>query len=126
MRFFKSSQFSFKAVALAFSILITIGLGSLGIVWMRVEISQAAADSGQLEKEISDKTRELLSLNEKRAKALLPVSLKTLVNGRLRQPDPSNVIFVQPVELESRQSLPPAVPTTNPIYAGQSTPSLLP
>ena len=122
MRFFKSSQFSFKAVALAFSILITIGLGSLGIVWMRVEISQAAADSGQLEKEISDKTRELLSLNEKRAKALLPVSLKTLVNGRLRQP----VIFVQPVELESRQSLPPAVPTTNPIYAGQSTPSLLP
>lgn len=128
MRFFKSFQFSFKAVALAFAILLTTGLGSLGIVWLRVEISQVAADSGNLEKEISDKSRELRSMTEKRAKALNPVALKTLVNGRLRKPDATRVIFVQPDEFQRRQSLPlPSLhgsTRTKPIYAGRSTPLL--
>jgi hypothetical protein len=119
MRFFKSSQFSFKAVALAFSILLTTGLGSLAIVWLRVEISQAAADSGKLEKEIYDKSRKLRNMTEKRAKALHPVALKTLVDGRLQKPETARVLFVQPDDFQRRQSLPLPKRKSH-IYAGST------
>ena len=109
MKSLKSQRVSAKALVLGGALLTTIGLGSLGIVWLRVEISSAAVDARKLEKQVSENARELRGLNEKRAKALNPASLKALVAGRLAKPNPSRVFFVDRTELQRRQSLPPPI-----------------
>ena len=89
------------------ALLTTIALGSLGIVWLRVEISRTAEDSRKLEKQVAENARELRGLNAKRAKELNPSSLKALVGNRLSKPNPSRVFFVKDADLQLRQSLPP-------------------
>jgi len=103
----KKRRISAKTLVLGGALLTTIGLGALGIVWLRVEISSAALEARKLEKQVSESARELRGLNEKRAKALNPASLKALVAGRLAKPNPSLVYFVDRTELQRRQSLPP-------------------
>lgn len=106
MKLLKSFHIPSKALVLGGALLTTIGLGSLGIVWLRLEISSVAEDSRKLEKEVTDNARELRGLNTKRAKALNPASLKSLVSNRLSKPDSSRVIFVQRQDLQRRQSIP--------------------
>ena len=106
MKLLKSLRVQSKTLIFSGALLTTIGLGSLGIVWLRLEISSVAEDSQKLEKEVSDHARELRGLNTKQAKVLNPASLKSLVSGRLAKPNPSSVIFVQPHDLQRRQNLP--------------------
>ena len=95
-----------KLLIVGSAMLATIGFGSLGIVWLRVEISRTAEDSRNLEKEVSDKARELRSLNTKRAKWLNPASLKALAAGRLVKPGIKQQIFVNSIDFERMQQLP--------------------
>ena len=109
MKSFPLFRISPKGLVVGCSMLATIGLGSLGIVWLRVEISRAAEDARKFEKEVSEDARELRGLNEKKAKALNPGSLKALAAGRLAKLDSSQVIFVDPAEMQRRQTLPPPI-----------------
>jgi hypothetical protein len=107
MRLLKPFRMPMRSLFIGAALLITVGLGSLGIVWLRLEISQVANDSRRLEKKVSDSARELRGFNAKRAKALTPSSLKSLVAGRLAKPSPSSVFFVNSTEFQRRQNLPP-------------------
>ena len=107
MKFFNSIKSSSRFLLTGIALLTTIALGSLGIVWLRVEISRTAEDSRKLEKQVAENARELRGLNAIRAKELNPTSLKTLVDNRLSKPDPSRVFFVKDSDLQRRQSLPP-------------------
>ncbi|MBG29162.1 MAG: hypothetical protein CMI31_04065 [Opitutae bacterium] len=105
MKFFQSIKSSSKFLLTGIALLTTIAAGSLGIVWLRVEISRTAEDSRKLEKEVAENARELRGLNAKRAKELNPSSLKALVGNRLSKPKPSRVFFVKDAEFQRRQSL---------------------
>ena len=94
MKSFPLFRISPKGLVVGCSMLATIGFGSLGIVWLRVEISRASEDARKLEKQVSEDARELRGLNEKKAKALNPGSLKALTAGALKAaigPDESYV-----------------------------------
>ena len=67
-----SFQMSPKGIIFGCVLLTTIGLGSLGIVWLRVEISSASKEARQLEKQVSENARELRGLEEKVAKLSTP------------------------------------------------------
>ena len=106
MKIFNWFRRASKLLIVGSAMLATIGFGSLGIVWLRVEISRTAEDSRNLEKEVSDKARELRSLNAKRAKWLNPASLKALAVGRLVKPDAKQQIFVKSSDFERKQLQP--------------------
>ena len=108
MKFFNSIKSSSRFLLMGIALLTTIALGSLGIVWLRVEISRTAEDSRKLEKQVAENARELRGLNAKRAKELNPSSLKALVGNRLSKPNPSRVFFVKDSDLQRSQSLPPS------------------
>jgi len=105
VKFFQSIKSSSKFLLTGIALLATVAAGSLGIVWLRVEISRTAEASRKLEKEVAENARELRGLNAKRARELNPTSLKALVGNRLDKPKPSRVFFVQDAEFQRRQSL---------------------
>jgi len=110
----KSSPVWSLSLVVGITLLVTTGLGSLGVVWLRVEISRVAEDSRKLEKQVTENARELRSLSAKRAKALNPSSLKRLVSGRLSKPPSNHVVFVHQEDLERRQLIPsPHFPKVN-------------
>lgn len=94
------------ALVLGATLIATTGLGALGIVWTRVEISKIAESSRNLERDVNENARKLRALNTKRAKTLNPASLKSLVEGRLIKPARSKVIFVRVDDLQKRQEWP--------------------
>ena len=106
MKIFNWFRMASRLLIVGSTMVATIGFGSLGIVWLRVEISRTAEDSRNLEKEVSDRTRELDSLNAKRAKWLNPASLRALTAGRLVKPDANQEIFVKSIDFERKQLLP--------------------
>ena len=105
MKYFLSIKSSSKFLLVGIALLTTIATGSLGIVWLRVEISRTAEASRKLEKQVAENARELRGLNAKRARELNPSSLKALVGKRLDKPKPSRVFFVKDTEFQRRQSL---------------------
>ena len=126
MKYFQSIKSSSKFLLIGIALLTTIAAGSLGIVWLRVEISRTAEASRKLEKEVAENARELRGLNAKRARELNPSSLKALVGNRLDKPKPSRVFFVKDAEFQRRQylSLPRNLRQTK-ISSGNSQPLVL-
>ena len=82
--------------------LLLSGLGALGIVWLRMEISEVAAVCGQLEDDRERVNRRLRDLRGQRSAAMRPTRIAQLVQGRLEMPPPSRQLYVTPEDLRRR------------------------
>ena len=101
--------------AVGLSTLLLSGLGALGIVWLRMEISEVAAACGQLEDDREKVNRRLRDLRGQRSAAMRPTRIAQLVQGRLEMPPPSKQFYVTPEDMRRRlvqedttQALPPS------------------
>ncbi len=86
------TRFGRLGVMLGFACLGLFGTGALGIVWIRMEISEVANSCGQLEDEREIVNRRVRDLRGRRAAAMRPMRLAQLVSGRLEMP-PSTLRF---------------------------------
>jgi hypothetical protein len=77
-------------------VLLTVlgGGGAIGIVWLRMDISDVAARCGVLEDEREVLSREVQELRGQRSWALRPSTLASMVEGRLFMPSSSQTIHV--------------------------------
>ena len=82
--------------------LLLSGLGALGIVWLRMEISEVAAVCGQLEDDRERVNRRLRDLRGQRSAAMRPTKIAQLVQGRLEMPPPSRQLYVTPEDFRTR------------------------
>ena len=81
---------------------VVVGVGSIGMVWMRLEISGIAAACRVLEDEREVLLREVQELRGQRSWAMRPSVLASLVEGRLLMPTPERTIHVSKRELYLR------------------------
>ena len=82
--------------------LMFFGGGALGIVWMRMEISEVARSCGKLEGEMEVVSRGVQDLRGQRSKSLRPSSLAIMVNGRLHMPVQKKTFHVSELDMDSR------------------------
>lgn len=77
-------------------ILLTVigGGGAIGIVWLRMDISDVAAKCGVLEDEREVLSREVQELRGQRSWALRPSTLASMVEGRLSMPAPRQTFHI--------------------------------
>ena len=83
--------------AITLVVLMTIfgGACAIGIVWLRMDISDVAAKCGVLEDEREVLSREVQELRGQRSWALRPSTLASMVEGRLAMRDPGKLIMYQ-------------------------------
>ena len=72
------------------------GVGSLGLVWMRMKVSTIANECGDLEDELEIVARA------QRSRAMRPSNLASLVQGRLKMPDQKLTFHVTKEEMDKR------------------------
>ena len=90
----KDKRFTrFGAVVSLFSLAI-FGFCSLGVVWLRMEISENASSCGLLEDEREKVNRRLRALRGQRSASMRPTRLVALVEGRLSMPPVSNQFYI--------------------------------
>ena len=87
--------------------LLVIGMAALAIVWVRMDISRVASETGRLEGETEDLNRELRELRGRRSTAMRPAVLANLMAGRLAMPVSERRLFVTEEELRRRTAGPP-------------------
>ena len=77
-------------------VLLTVigGGGAIGIVWLRMDISDVAAKCGVLEDEREVLSREVQELRGQRSWVLRPSTLASMVEGRLSMPAPRQTFHV--------------------------------
>ena len=63
-----------------------LGAGSIGLVWLRMEISAIAKECRNLEDELEIVAREVHELRAQCSRAMRPSSLASMVKGRLSMP----------------------------------------
>lgn len=63
-----------------------LGGGSIGLVWLRMEISAVAKECRDLEDELEIVAREVHELRAQCSRAMRPSSLASMVQGRLSMP----------------------------------------
>ena len=85
-------------------VLITIfgGACAIGIVWLRMDISEVAARCGVLEDEREVLSREVQELRGQRSWALRPSTLASMVEGRLSMPGPRQTYHVSESDMKKR------------------------
>lgn len=90
--------------AISLVILITIlgGTCAIGIVWLRMDISEVAARCGVLEDEREVLSREVQELRGQRSWALRPSTLASMVEGRLSMPGPRQTYHVSESDMKKR------------------------
>ena len=81
--------------------LMFFGGGALGIVWMRMEISEVARSCGKLEGEMEVVSRGVQDLRGQRSKSLRPSSLAIMVDG-LYMPVQKKTFHVSKLDMDSR------------------------
>ena len=100
----KDKRFTrFGAVVSLFSLAI-FGFCSLGVVWLRMEISENASTCGLLEDERENVNRRLRALRGQRSASMRPTRLVALVEGRLSMPPVSNQFYITKGEMKIRLS----------------------
>ena len=75
-----------RIIIIVLLIISVFGAGSIGLVWMRMEISVVAKDCVELEDELEIVAREVHELRAQYSRAMRPSSLASMVNGRLEMP----------------------------------------
>jgi len=78
------------------------GVGSISIVWLRMEISDTAKICGRMEDEREMVARELRELRGQRSKLMRPAMLASMVAGRLSMPPSSRTVHVTGREMATR------------------------
>ena len=84
--------------------LAVFGVFSLGIVLLRMEISENASTCGLLEDEREKVNRRLRALRGQRSASMRPTRLAALVKGRLSMPEVSSQFYITEGEMEKRLS----------------------
>ena len=95
----KGIRFGRLGAVVGLGTLLLSGLGALGIVWLRMEISEVAAACGQLEDDREKVNRRLRDLRGQRSAAMRPTRIAQLVQGRLEMPPPSKQFYVTPEDM---------------------------
>jgi hypothetical protein len=93
----------FGAVVSLFSLAV-FGFFSLGIVWLRMEISEDASTCGRLEDEREKVNRRLRALRGQKSASMRPTRLAGLVKGRLLMPPVSNQFYITGGDMKRRLS----------------------
>jgi hypothetical protein len=90
--------------AISLVVLITIfgGACAIGIVWLRMDISEVATRCGVLEDEREVLSREVQELRGQRSWALRPSTLASMVEGRLSMPGPRQTYHVSESDMKKR------------------------
>lgn len=85
-------------------VLLTIfgGACAIGIVWLRMDISDVAARCGILEDEREVLSREVQELRGQRSWVLRPSTLASMVEGRLSMPGPKQTYHVSESDMLKR------------------------
>ena len=100
----KDRRFTRFGVAVSLFTLAVFGIFSLGIVWLRMEISENASTCGLLEDEREKVNRRLRALRGQRSASMRPTRLAALVKGRLSMPLVSNQFYISAGEMKKRLS----------------------
>ena len=100
----KDSRFTRLGVAVSLFTLAVFGVFSLGIVWLRMEISENASTCGLLEDEREKVNRRLRALRGQRSASMRPTRLAALVKGRLSMPGVSSQFYITEGEMKKRLS----------------------
>ena len=100
----KDKRFTRLGVAVSLFTLAVFGFFSLGIVWLRMEISENASTCGLLEDEREKVNRRLRALRGQRSASMRPTRLAALVKGRLSMPLVSNQFYISAGEMKKRLS----------------------
>ena len=100
----KDKRFTRFGVALSLLSLVVFGFFSLGIVWLRMEISENASTCGLLEDEREKVNRRLRALRGQRSASMRPTRLAALGKGRLSMPTVSNQFYITKADMEKRLS----------------------
>jgi hypothetical protein len=100
----KDRRFTRFGVAVSLFMLAVFGIFSLGIVWLRIEISENASTCGLLEDEREKVNRRLRALRGQRSASMRPTRLAALVKGRLSIPGVSNQFYITEGEMKKRLS----------------------
>ncbi len=95
-------RFGRLGATLGFVCLGLFGSGALGVVWIRMEISEVASSCGRLEDEREIVNRRVRDLRGRRAGAMRPMRLAQLVSGRLEMPPSSHRFHVTKEEMRRR------------------------
>ena len=97
-------RFTRLGVVVSLFTLAVFGLFSLGIVWLRMEISENASTCGLLEDEREKVNRSLRALRGQRSASMRPTRLAALVKGRLSMPRVSSQFYITEGEMKKRLS----------------------
>jgi len=100
----KGRHFTRLGVAVSLFTLSVFGIFSLGIVWLRMEISENASTCGLLEDEREKVNRRLRALRGQKSASMRPTRLAALVKGRLSMPGASSQFYITEVEMKKRLS----------------------
>ncbi len=100
----KGRHFTRLGVAVSLFTLSVFGIFSLGIVWLRMEISENASTCGLLEDEREKVSRRLRALRGQKSASMRPTRLAALVKGRLSMPGASSQFYITEVEMKKRLS----------------------
>ena len=100
----KDRRFTRFGVAVSLFTLAVFGSFSLGIVWLRMEISENASTCGLLEDEREKVNRRLRALRGQRSASMRPTRLAALVKGRLSMPPVSSQFYITEGEMKRRLS----------------------
>ena len=92
--------------AISLLVLLTIfgGACAIGIVWLRMDISDVAARCGVLEDEREVLSREVQELRGQRSWALRPSTLASMLEGRLSMPGPRETYHISESDMKKRLS----------------------
>ena len=100
----KYRRFTRLGVAVSLFTLAVFGVFSLGIVSLRMEISENASTCGLLEDEREKVNRRLRALRGQRSASMRPTRLAALVKGRLSMPGVSSQFYITEGEMKKRLS----------------------
>ena len=89
-------------LVLTLMIAFVFGMGSLGIVWMRMEISKVAKHCRNLEDRREIASREVQDLRGEKSRSLRPSTLAAMVSGRLSMPTARQTIHVSQADVLRR------------------------
>ena len=100
----KDMRFTRLGVVVSLFTLAVFGSFSLGIVWLRMEISENASTCGLLEDEREKVNRRLRALRGQKSASMRPTRLAALVKGRLSMPGVSSQFYITEGEMKKRLS----------------------
>ena len=93
-----------RLIIIILCLISVLGTGSIGLVWLRMEISSVAKQCGDLEDELEIIAREVHELRAQKSRAMRPSSLASMVHGRLSMPSSRLTFHVSGEDMSRRLS----------------------